>query len=143
MKRLNFEFFDEFKALDNLCIDIFGEANGKRGVSLYIENMEKNARLGEAKIEGWAADYKSLKDARHTRNQLAHSRSSFSEKMCTREQLEFVRSFKARMCKGEDPLSLLQKLPESKKSHGCIGKIVFLLLIALIAACIVKFLILK
>ena len=143
MKRLNFEFFDEFKALDNLCIDIFGEADGKRGVTLYIENMAKNARLGEAKVDGWASDYKNLKDARHTRNQLAHSRSSFSEKMCTREQLEFVRSFRARMCKGQDPLSLLRKRPEPKKSRGCTGKLIFLLLVALAVACIVKFLILK
>lgn len=41
MKRLNVEFFDEFKELDNLCIDLFGEVHGKRGVTLYIETMEK------------------------------------------------------------------------------------------------------
>ena len=50
MKRLNLEFFDEFKELDNLCIDLFGEAHGKRGVTLYIEKMTKKASLMEGKL---------------------------------------------------------------------------------------------
>ena len=143
MKRLNFEFFDEFKALDNLCIDLFGEVNGKRGVTLYIEKMSKNAAIGEAKVDGWATDYKNLKDARHTRNQLAHSKSSFSEKMCTREQLEFVRSFRAKMLKGRDPLSLLQNGAAKKKSGSLFGKLTILLLIALIIAFFIKLFVLK
>ena len=143
MKRLNLEFFDEFKELDNLCIDLFGEAHGKRGVTLYIENMAENARRGEAKVEGWASDYKMLKAARHARNQLAHSRSSFSDDICTKEQLEFVRSFKARVKRGTDPLSLLQGGTNEKKSHGFFNVFLILLLIALIVAFFVKFFVLK
>ena len=143
MKRLNLEFFDEFKELDNLCIDLFGEEGGKRGVSLYIENMAKNAHRGEAKVEDWTFDYKMLKEARHARNQLAHSKSSFSEKLCTKEQLEFVRSFKARVQKGTDPLSLLRGNHKEKKSHGSYNKLLILLLIALIIAFFVKFFVLK
>ena len=143
MKRLNLEFFDEFKELDNLCIDLFGEAGGKRGVTLYIENMAKNAHRGEAKVEGWASDYKMLKDVRHARNQLAHSKSSFSGDLCTKEQLEFVRSLKARVQKGTDPLSLLQGGTNEKKSHGVFNAFLILLLIALIIAFFVKFFVLK
>ena len=143
MKRLNLEFFDEFKELDNLCIDLFGEEGGKRGVTLYIENMAKNARRGEAKVEGWASDYKMLKNVRHARNQLAHSKSSFSDKLCTKEQLEFVRSFKARVKKGTDPLSLLQGGTEERKSHGAFNAFLILLLIAFIIAFFVKFFVLK
>lgn len=143
MKRLNLEFFDEFKELDNLCIDLFGEAGGKRGVTLYIENMAKNAHRGEAKVEGWASDYKMLKDVRHARNQLAHSKSSFSDNLCTKEQLEFVRSFKSRVKRGTDPLSLLQGGTNEKKSHGVFNVFLILLLIALIIAFFVKFFVLK
>ena len=143
MKRLNVEFFDEFKELDNLCIDLFGEESGKRGVTLYIENMTKHAHRGEAKVEGWASDYKMLKDVRHARNQLAHSKSSFSDKLCTKEQLEFVRSFKSRVKRGTDPLSLLQGGTNEKKSHGSYNKLLILLLIALIIAFFVKFFVLK
>ena len=143
MKRLNLEFFDEFKELDNLCIDLFGEEGGKRGVTLYIENMTKNAHRGEAKVEGWASDYKMLKDVRHARNQLAHSRSSFSDDICTKEQLEFVRSFKAKLKRGTDPLSLLRGGKEEKKSRGSYNVFLILLLIALIIAFFVKFFIFK
>ena len=143
MKRLNLEFFDEFKELDNLCIDLFGEVHGKRGVTLYIETMEKNARRGEAKVEGWVSDLRQLKAARHARNQLAHSKSSFSGDLCTKEQLEFVRSFKARVQKGTDPLSRLQGGTNEKKSHGVFNVFLILLLIALIIAFFVKFFVLK
>ena len=143
MKRLNVEFFDEFKELDNLCIDLFGEEGGKRGVTLYIETMEKNARRGEAKVEGWVSDLRQLKAARHARNQLAHSKSSFSGDLCTKEQLEFVRSLKARVQKGTDPISLLRGGPEKKKTHGSYNKLLILLLIALIIAFFVKFFVLK
>ena len=144
MKRLNLEFFDAFKELDNPCIDLFGEVDGKHGVTLYIENMTKNARRGEAKVEGWLSDYKKLKDARHARNQLAHSRSSLSEKLCTKEQLEFVRSFKTRVQKGTDPLSLLHNPPKQKeKSRRSFNKLLVFLLIALIITFFVKFFVLK
>ena len=143
MKRLNLEFFDEFKELDNLCIDLFGELDGKRGVTLYIENMAKNARRGEAKVENWVSDYKKLKDARHARNKLAHSKSSFSEKLCTKEQLEFVRSFKSRVQKGTDPLSLLRGGSVKDKPRSSYNKLLILLLIALIIAFFVKFFVLK
>ncbi len=44
MSYLNYEFFDEFKALDNLCRDIYGEsADNKLGVTLYLEDMDKKA----------------------------------------------------------------------------------------------------
>ena len=44
MSYLNYEFFDEFKALDNLCRDIYGgSADNKLGVTLYLEDMDKRA----------------------------------------------------------------------------------------------------
>ena len=44
MSYLNYEFFDEFKALDNLCRDIYGESiDNKLGVTLYLEDMDKKS----------------------------------------------------------------------------------------------------
>ena len=143
MKRLNVRFFDEFKNLDNLCIDLFGEIDGQHGVTLYIDQMSKNAKLGKAEIDEWESDYQNLKNVRHTRNLLAHSQESFSDNVCTKEQLEFVRSFKKKVQKGKDPLSLLQKRIAKKKSRSRFNKLLIFLLIVLIAAVIVKFFILK
>ena len=143
MKRLNIKFFDEFKELDNLCIDRFGEIDGKRGVTLYIDQMDKNARLGKSSIDGWESDYNNLKDVRHTRNQLAHSQGSFSDKVCTKEQLEFVRYFKKSVKRGKDPLSLLQKNLKKKKARRRFNLFLISSLIIIAIALAVAFLILK
>ena len=66
MSYLNYEFFDEFKALDNLCRDIYGEsADNKLGVTLYLEDMDKKAYRGTINVSGWASDYNRLKSARN------------------------------------------------------------------------------
>ena len=74
MGYLNYEFFDEFKALDNLCRDIYGESiDNKLGVTLYLEDMDRKAYQGAFKVSGWTSDYNYLKSVRNTRNELAHS----------------------------------------------------------------------
>ena len=47
MGYLNYEFFDEFKALDNLCRDIYGESiDNKLGVTLYLRTwIEKPTKV--------------------------------------------------------------------------------------------------
>lgn len=143
MKRLNIRFFDEYKELDNLCIDLFGEIDGKHGVTLYIDQMSKNAKLGKAEIEEWESDYQNLKNVRHTRNQLAHSQDSFSDKVCTKDQLDFVLSFKKKLQKGRDPLSILQKRTAKKKTHRRFNALMILLLLGLVIAFFVKLFVLK
>ena len=143
MKRLNIRFFDEYKELDNLCIDLFGEIDGKHGVTLYIDQMSKNAKLGKAEIEEWESDYQNLKNVRHTRNQLAHSQDSFSDKVCTKDQLDFVLSFKKKLQKGRDPLSILQKRTAKKKTRRRFNALMILLLLGLVIAFFVKLFILK
>lgn len=143
MKRLNIRFFDEYKELDNLCIDLFGEVDGKRGVTLYIDQMSKNAKLGKAEIDEWESDYQNLKDVRHTRNQLAHSHDSFSDKVCTKDQLDFVLSFKKKLQKGRDPLSILQNRTAKKKTRRRFNALMILLLLGLVIAFFIKLFILK
>ena len=45
MNALNTVFFDEFKSLDQLCRDIYGDdATPKLGVTLYLEHMEADMK---------------------------------------------------------------------------------------------------
>ena len=110
MNYLNYEFFDEFKALDVLCRDMYGESvDHKLGVTLYLEDMDEKYYQGASVISGWESDYSELKNARYLRNELAHSRDSISIDMCTQEDIDFVRSFKTRILNQTDPLALLRK----------------------------------
>ena len=110
MSKLNYEFFDEYKALDNLCRDMYGKTiDNKLGVSLYLEDMDKKAHQGMFKIPGWTSDYNKLKSAKITRNELAHSRNSFSTDICTQEDVDFIRSFRSRILNQTDPIALLRK----------------------------------
>ena len=110
MGYLNYEFFDEFKALDNLCRDIYGESiDNKLGVTLYLEDMDRKAYQGAFKVSGWTSDYNQLKNARNIRNELAHSRNSMTVDICLQEDIDFVRSFRARILNQTDPIALLRK----------------------------------
>ena len=110
MSYLNYEFFEEFKALDNLCRDIYGESiDNKLGVTLYLEDMDRKAYQGAFKVFGWTSDYNQLKNARNIRNELAHSRNSFSSDICSQEDIDFVRSFRTRILNQTDPIALLRK----------------------------------
>ncbi len=110
MNYLNYEFFDEFKSLDNLCRDIYGKSiDNKLGVTLYLEDMEKNSYQGLCVIPSWSADYHRLKKVRNLRNELAHSNNSFSYENCSEEDIHFVRSFRTRILNQTDPIALLKK----------------------------------
>ena len=88
MGYLNYEFFDEFRALDNLCRDIYGESvDNKLGVTLYLEDMDKKAYRGSINVSGWVSDYNRLKSARNLRNELAHSRNSMTVNIKNRHKM--------------------------------------------------------
>ena len=156
MSYLNYEFFDEFKALDNLCRDIYGNSiDNKLGVTLYLEDMDKKAYQGAFKVSGWTSDYNRLKSAKNIRNELAHSRNSFSTDICSQEDIDFIRSFRARILNQADPISMLRKQTNqtssssasqkkqqtqptySGKTHtGCLGIVASFLVVA---ACVIAF----
>ena len=110
MSYLNYKFFDEFKELDNLCRDIYGESIDKKlGVTLYLEDMDRKAYQGAFKVSSWKSDYNLLKSARNMRNELAHSRNSMMVDICSQEDIDFVRSFRTRILDQTDPIALLRK----------------------------------
>ena len=159
MSCLNYEFFDEFKALDNLCRDIYGgSVDNKLGVTLYLEDMDKKAYRGTINVSGWVSDYNRLKSARNIRNELAHSRNSMTVDICSQEDIDFVRSFRAKILNQTDPLAMLRKqsaqprfstTPQpkrqpqpiyttpTKKPVGCFGIVAAFLIVV---ACIIAFL---
>ena len=160
MGYLNYEFFDEFKALDNLCRDIYGESiDNKLGVTLYLEDMEKKAYQGSFKVSGWTSDYNQLRSARNMRNELAHSRNSFSADICSQDDIDFIRSFRLRILEQTDPIAMLEKQASpsrpsptsqprqqtkpsytystpSKAPAGCLGIVASFLVVA----CVIAFL---
>ena len=110
MEYLNYVFFDEFKALDNLCRDIYGESiDNKLGVTLYLEDMDRKAYQEAFKVSGWTSDYNQLKNARNIRNELAHSRNSMTVDICSQEDIDFLRSFRTRILNQTDPIAMLRK----------------------------------
>ena len=118
MNYLNYEFFDEFKQLDQLCRDIYGRtSDNKLGVTLYLDDMDQHPD-GRYKVVGWKEDYRRLKQVRHLRNELAHSRSSFSDPVCSQEDIDFVRLFRSKILSANDPLSLLRKHYPARPQSG-------------------------
>ena len=161
MGYLNYEFFDEFKALDNLCRDIYGESiDNKLGVTLYLEDMDRKAYQGASKVFGWSSDYRQLKKARNMRNELAHSRNSTAVDICSQEDIDFVRSFRTRILNQTDPIAMLKKQTtqprpastsqpkqqpqptytyntQNKTPAGCLGIVASFLIVV---ACVIAFL---
>lgn len=110
MSYLNYEFFDAFKELDNLCRDIYGESmDHKLGVTMYIEDMDRKSYQGAGKVPGWSYDYDRLREVRDLRNEIAHSRNSISCDICSEEDIDFVRSFKIRILNQTDPLAMCRQ----------------------------------
>jgi hypothetical protein len=161
MSELNYIFFDEYKRLDNICSDIYGKtSDNKLGVTLYLEDMDKNASKGRHKISCWVSDYIKLKRVRNIRNELAHSRNSFTTiDICSQEDIDFICQFRARLLQQTDPIALLrqentqyrtttsfnqQKQSQSTYTHetmprnasGCLGAVASFVFVV---ACIIAF----
>jgi hypothetical protein len=84
----------------------------KLGVTLYLEDMERKAYQGAYKVSSWTSDYNFLKSARNMRNELAHSRNSMTVDICSQEDIDFVRSFRARILNQTDPIAMLRSYTE-------------------------------
>ena len=104
------EFFEEYKRLNKLCAEIYGDFNG---VSAYIADMEsKNVR---SYGPSWDADYKMLKHVRWVRNQIAHEAADYQ--ISNSEDLAFVRDYRSRILAGQDALALFEKAKRSAPAY--------------------------
>lgn len=96
------DFIDEFKHLEKLCNEIYGDHHG---VTLYINNMEEKSWVYTRKIWQWQSDLENLKRVRHIRNNLVHESGydiDYGE-----SDIQFMRDFCERIMNRRDPLALL------------------------------------
>lgn len=109
MNEIDNIFFEEYKKLDKLCMDLL---SSKSGVSVYISQME-TTRSGQYYVPTWDNDYKMLKHLRWVRNQIAHDTTGIT--ISEESDLIMVREFYTRILSGEDPFAQLQKVQNRKK----------------------------
>lgn len=112
-QNLNIEFFNEYKRLDKLCSEIYGENSG--GVTSYINDMEHTSTLGVSNIPEWDATYNKLKSLRHTRNQMAHGEGSFEDYECDYDDIKWLRDFYEKIMNVSDPLAIYRRNTKVKK----------------------------
>lgn len=106
MNNTNYEFFEIYKRIDNFCRDALG---GKRGVSDYIEEMERCGLY----LDG---AYDKLKHYRWVRNQLAHENGAMDEKICSAADVEWLNGFYNELLSVADPLSIRRERLERIKN---------------------------
>ena len=104
------EFLNEFKSLEKLCNEIYGETSG---VTKYINDMAGTPAFIAGRIPGWENDLANLKKVRHIRNQIAHE-ANYSDDDYEQEDVEFIRRFHQRILDCQDPLALRRQLTETK-----------------------------
>jgi hypothetical protein len=109
MNNIEIAFFEEYKKLDNLCKDVL---NSEKGVTDYIEEMERTPYQKSSLVPSWERDYKDLKHVRWVRNDIAHGNE---ESECDRNDIDFVRQFYKRIMNQTDPFSMIRKAEKSKR----------------------------
>ena len=115
MNNLNLIFLEEYKQLDKLCGELY---DGQPGVTSYINDMKSLDWNDTRDIPDWKSDLYELKRLRHIRNHLAHTEGAFDEKLCTNEDVNWVKDFRNRILKQTDPLALLQKYYRKNVSYN-------------------------
>ena len=112
MNTINYIFFETYKKLEKICNEIFSATNG---VTQYIDEMENVSFSVYCNIPNWKSDLSTLKKLRHIRNQIAHNEGSFSQNLCTQNDIDWLNNFHMRIMEQTDPLSLLRKKGTSEK----------------------------
>lgn len=115
MNNLNFIFLEEYKHLDKLCSELY---NGQPGVTSYINDMKSVDWDNARRIPSWKADLGNLIRLRHIRNHLAHTEGTFEEKLCTTEDVDWVKDFQRRILKQNHPLAMLPKGSHPQTSYN-------------------------
>lgn len=114
MSDLNHALFEEYKRLDKLCGDLYGD---QHGVSRYIDDMKDVSGSDYLYVPNWKGDLEQLIRLRHIRNHLAHTEGAFDEEICTPKDIDWSREFYSRILKQADPLALLNQYIKSKQQR--------------------------
>lgn len=112
MNNLNYILFEEYKQLEKLCSEIYGEPHG---ISHYIDDMKKVPLYEYRNLPNWQIDLTCLKQIRHIRNYLAHTQGAFDETVCTENDINWIRDFHDRLLNQSDPLAILYQHSKTKQ----------------------------
>lgn len=145
---LNTEFIDEFKRLDDICKQMYGNSrDGKLGVTAYLSEMyDRSNDARQYGIPDWGSDLYFLKRVRNMRNDLIHGKVSLSSSYCTEDDVLFVIEMHNRILDGTDPLCLLNDAmyPRKKVSYsapssnvGCMTLAAVLVTLTVTAICLI------
>ena len=99
MNAIQTELLEEYKYLDAICRDMLG---AEKGVSAYIEQLDKTPVTVRYWITEWNDEYRQLKHIRWLRNQIAHSTGTVD---CTQSDLEWLKGFHNRLLTQQDILA--------------------------------------
>lgn len=114
--------FEEYKAVDNICRDIF---SSQSGVSQYITEMERYYSYGHSLISSWDNDYRMLKHIRWLRNKIVHESYATD---CNDNDVLWLKEFHHRLLERRDPLALLKTANRERLNYPprreCIQKTV-------------------
>ncbi len=117
-------FIDEFKRLEKLCSEMYGQ---QHGISQYIADMEQTSSYTAGRILGWNNDLINLKRVRHIRNKMVHDAEDYDDAY-EPEDLEFLRQFYQRILNQQDPLATkarqAQKTTQVKQKTSEIPEII-------------------
>lgn len=103
MSRKNISYIKEYIELDNACAEALGINRG--GVSAYISELKERGHTGSDK-----EILKNLKRYRKIRNKLAHENDAIDEiDEITSNDIRWISSFKKKLLKKKDPISLYRK----------------------------------
>gem|GEM_PF-5152043 len=112
-KDLNLLLIEKFGELEQICNQTY---DATHGVSVYIEKMDNSNYLDREEVPNWEYFFKKLKEIRHKRNKISHGEIAFTDVCASMEDLNFIIEFKKRILTKTDPLSILKKVEEERKS---------------------------
>ena len=105
MRDLNIDFIELYIKVDQFIRD----ANvSEKGVSLYIEQMERESFNGPMYVNTWNDDLNMLRQLRRKRNQLTHE-AGFDSDICEKTDYDWLKTFYDRLMSASDPTAMLYK----------------------------------
>ncbi len=108
MQNIDMEYFSEYKIVERICRDMYGE----NGVKAYIEEMENCNSREKIFVNNWDTELRTLKHLKWLRNQIAHDNESYE---VTEQDLADIKTFHNALLTQQDPLALLHKEIENTK----------------------------
>ena len=125
---INDEFLKEFKKLDKLLSDKYGEIHG---VTAYINKMKECSQLN--------IEFKKLKNLRNVRNKLIHEVGYDETERVTKEDIMYIKNFYHRFLNGKDPLAQIKTQTEGKNKWLIIAvTVAILFVVSVISAAVLN-----